>query len=160
MKQSIVHWFVARVKPRTEKKIQAYLEAKGIEHCILFREEEPVLPGFVFIRADRDQALSLPAESGLKISYLYDTVSKRFQIIPDKQITDFKFLHHFADKTLVLPNPKNLQGCEKVRVIKGEFAGIEGELHRIKGHKRVVVRLGGWVSLATAYIPKECLEWI
>jgi transcription antitermination factor NusG len=71
------------------------------------------------------------------------------------------FLQDFSDKTFILPNPENLQGGEKVRVIKGEFAGIEGELYRIKGHKRVVVRLEGLASLAMGnYIAKECLERI
>jgi transcription antitermination factor NusG len=45
-----------------------------------------------------------------------------------------------------------------VRVIKGEFAGIEGELVRIQGHKRVVVRLEGLFSLVTTYIPSNFLE--
>jgi transcription antitermination factor NusG len=71
------------------------------------------------------------------------------------------FLQDFSDKTFILPNPENLQGGEKVRVIKGEFAGIEGELYRIKGHKRVVVKLEGLASLAMGnYIAKECLERI
>jgi hypothetical protein len=45
-------------------------------------------------------------------------------------------------------------------VIGGEFAGIEGELYRIRGHKRVVVKLRGVASMATTYIPKEYLEKI
>jgi transcription antitermination factor NusG len=50
---------------------------------------------------------------------------------------------------------------ERVRVIKGEFEGIEGELIRIRGHKRVVVRIEGLFSVATgSYIAKECLEKI
>ena len=55
---------------------------------------------------------------------------------------------------------ENLKKGDKVRVIKGDFAGIEGELIRVKGHKRVVVRLEGVVSLATAYIPGSFLEKI
>jgi transcription antitermination factor NusG len=50
---------------------------------------------------------------------------------------------------------------ERVRVLKGEFAGIEGELIRIRGHKRVVVRLEGLFSMVAGnYIPKEYLERI
>jgi hypothetical protein len=41
---------------------------------------------------------------------------------------------------------------------KNGVAGIEGELIRIKGHKRVVVRLEGLFSLATTYIPSSFLE--
>jgi hypothetical protein len=37
-------------------------------------------------------------------------------------------LQDFSDKTIVLPDPEKLQGGERVRVIKGEFAGVEGEL--------------------------------
>jgi ribosomal protein L24 len=53
-----------------------------------------------------------------------------------------------------------LRRGDRVRVIKGDFAGIEGELVRIKGHKRVVVRLEGLFSLATTYIPSNYLEKI
>jgi transcription antitermination factor NusG len=67
-------------------------------------------------------------------------------------------LQGILEKTFILQDPENLKGGEKVRVIKGEFAGIEGELYRIKGHKRVVVRLGDKVAVATHYIPKEFLE--
>jgi transcription antitermination factor NusG len=160
MKQSYVQWYVAKVKYQTERKIKQYLETKRIEHYIPMQDDKPVLPCLVFIRTDRDQALSLPTESGYMISYLYDPDTSRLQVIPDKQMQDFKFLQDFSDKTIVLPNPEKLQGGEKVRVIKGEFTGVEGELYRIKGHKRVVVKLGGLVSLATTYIPKECLERI
>jgi transcription antitermination factor NusG len=160
MKQSFVHWYVAKVKYQTEKKIKNYLEAKGIQHYIPFQEEKPVLPCLVFICTDYERALSLPAESGYTISYIYDTETKKLQVIPDKQMKDFMFLHDFSDKTIVLPNPENLRGGEKVRVIKGDFEGIEGELYRIKGHKRVVVRLEGLVSLALEYLPKEFLEKI
>jgi transcription antitermination factor NusG len=73
---------------------------------------------------------------------------------------DFRFLHDFSDLTIVLPNPENLTGGEKVRVIGGDFAGIEGEIFRIRGHKRVVVRLEGLASVAMEYIAKENLERI
>jgi transcription antitermination factor NusG len=160
MKQSIVSWYVARVKYRTEKKIKNFLEEKGIEHYIPFQEGKPVIPCVVFIRTDYPQAIALPMESGYSISYIYDTDTKKFQVIPDKQMQDFMFLQDFSEKTILLTHPEDLQGGEKVRVIGGEFAGIEGELYRIQGHKRVVVRLGRLASIATTYIPKEHLERI
>jgi transcription antitermination factor NusG len=161
MKQSIVQWYVAKVKYRTEKKIKNYLEKEGIEHYIPFREEKPLIPCTVFIRTDYERALSLPVECGSKIDYLYNPDTKKFRVMPDKQMTDFMFLQDFSDRTILLTHPEDLQGGEKVRIIKGEFAGIEGELYRIKGHKRVVVKLERLASLALGnYIAKECLEWI
>lgn len=70
---------------------------------------------------------------------------------------DFKFLLNFTDEAVQISN-QNLRRGDRVRVVQGEFAGIEGELVRIKGHKRVVVRLEGLFSLATTYIPGAYLE--
>jgi transcription antitermination factor NusG len=80
--------------------------------------------------------------------------------VPDKQMRDFMFLLNFADTTIKIENVEDTKKWDRVRVTKGEFAGIEGELIRIKGHKRVVVKMEGLFSLATSYIPKEYIEKI
>jgi len=100
-------------------------------------------------------------ETGMYISYIPDHATHSFLVIPDSEMQQFLFLQRFADKYYFLPNPENLQGGEKVRVIGGEYTGIEGELYRLKGHKRVVVRLGNLVTVAmNEYIAKENLEKI
>ena len=38
-------------------------------------------------------------------------------------------------------------------MIKGSLVGLEGELLRLRGHKRVVIHLEGVVSIATSYNP-------
>jgi transcription antitermination factor NusG len=158
MKQRIVRWYAARVKYRTEKDIKHYLETAGIEHYIPLQDGKPSLPSLIFIRTDYERALSLPLECGFSISYLHDASSKGLQVIPDEQMRQFLFLQNFSERTLFLPNPENLQGGERVKVTGGEFAGVEGELYRIKGHKRVVVKLGNSLAVATSYIAKEHLE--
>lgn len=160
MKRSYVHWYTARVKYRSEKIIKQFLETRGIEHYIPMQDENPLIPCLIFIRTDYKQALSLPAESGCMISYLCNPGTEQFRTVPDKQMEYLMILQQYVEKTLVLPHPEMLQGGRKVRVTKGEFAGIEGELYRIQGHKRVVVRLGGLISVATSYVPKEYLEEI
>lgn len=81
-------------------------------------------------------------------------------VVPERQMKDFIFLYDFSEHAILLSN-ENLKRGDRVRVLKGEFAGIEGELIRIKGHKRVVVRLEGLFSLAVdAYLPKSFLETI
>jgi transcription antitermination factor NusG len=160
MKQGFVYWYVARVKYRTEKKIKNFLEKEGIQHYIPLRNGKPVIPCVVFIRTDYQRALSLPQESGYSITYLYNVDTKKFQVIPDKQMQDFMLLLNYSETTFRIDNPDMKRG-ERVRVLKGEFAGIEGELIRIRGHKRVVVRLEGLFSMVAGnYIPKEYLERI
>jgi transcription antitermination factor NusG len=119
------------------------LEKEGIEHYIPLQEEKPLLPCTVFIRTDHERALSLPVECGCMIDYLYNADTRKLRTVPDKQIEDFMFLQDFSDKMILLTHPEDLKGGERVRVIGGEFARIEGELYRIQGHKRVVVRLEG-----------------
>jgi transcription antitermination factor NusG len=146
------------VQYQTAGKIKQFLETNGAECYLALREERQVLPGILFVRTDYDHALSLSEACGGKITYLRDSATGKSQIIPDKEMADFRFLQDFADKTILLPNPEKLQGGERVRIIKGEFTGIEGEIYRIRGHKRVVVRLGELGAVAMEYVAREYLE--
>ena len=164
-----LHWYAGRVKYQTEKKIKAWLEEMKIDHFIPFKtvvieyrgrkkkKERPVVPCIIFVHAAYSTALSLPVESGYSISYIRNLDTKKIQVIPDKQMEDCMFLFNMSDKTFKVSNA-NLRRGDRVRVVRGAFMGIEGELVRIKGHKRVVVRLEGVFSLVTTYIPEEYLE--
>ena len=165
-----LHWYVANTC-RQEKKIKQRLDSMGIENFIPFQQiarkihgvdkliEVPVIPNLVFIHTTFKSCMSLIQEYSFDMRYLRDRETGNFLIVPDKQMNDFMFLLDFSKEMVEVVN-ENLKKGDKVRVIKGDFAGIEGELIRVKGHKRVVVRLEGVVSLATAYIPGSFLEKI
>ena len=165
-----LHWYVANTC-RQEKKIKQRLDSMGIENFIPFQQiarkihgvdkliEVPVIPNLVFIHTTFKSCMSLIQEYAFDMRYLMDRETGNFLIVPDKQMNDFMFLLDFSKEMVEVVN-ENLKKGDKVRVIKGDFAGIEGELIRVKGHKRVVVRLEGVVSLATAYIPGSFLEKI
>lgn len=165
-----LHWYVANTC-RQEKKIKQRLDSMGIENFIPFQQiarkihgvdkliEVPVIPNLVFIHTTLKTCMSLIQEYAFDMRYLWDRETGNFLIVPDKQMNDFMFLLDFSKDMVEVVN-ENLKKGDKVRVIKGDFAGIEGELIRVKGHKRVVVRLEGVVSLATAYIPGSFLEKI
>ncbi|MDR1682344.1 MAG: UpxY family transcription antiterminator [Candidatus Symbiothrix sp.] len=166
-------WYAARVKYRSEKKLKSFLEKErnDIRFFIPFRKvliqcfekriqvEKPVIPCLVFVNTDYQTALSLPELSGLSVSYIKNLSTNHIRVIPDKQMQDFMRVLDLSEKGSILLS-ENLKRGDKVRVIKGVFAGVEGELVRIKGHKRVVVNLEGVCSLATTYIPLEYLELI
>ena len=170
-KVQLIKWFAAKTKFSAEKKIKQFLERLGIEHYIPFRTgikekggkkvkvEKPVIPNLIFIHSDYNTCLSLVNEYKLSMNYLLNLETRQLLVVPDKQMRDFMFLLDFSEDAVQVLN-ENLRQGDRVRVIKGEFAGIEGELIRIKGHKRVVVRLEGVFSLATAYIPGAYLERI
>ena len=166
-----MNWYAAKVKYQTERKMKAWLDEQAIENFIPFRKilierngrkierEKPMVPGLLFIRTNYQTACSLPDESSIKMVYLRNLENQQLLVIPDKQMQDFMFLLDFSESAVRIVNT-NLRRGDRVRVIKGDFAGIEGELIRIKGHKRVVVRLEGLFSLATTYIPGSYLEKI
>ena len=166
-----MNWYAAKVKYQTERKVKAWLDEQAIENFIPFhkvlierngrkiKKEKPIVPGLLFIRTNYQTARTLPVESRVKMVYLRNLESHQLLIVPDKQMEDFMFLLDFSESAVRIEN-ENLKRGDRVRVIKGDFAGIEGELVRIKGHKRVVVRLEGLFSLATTYIPSAYLEKI
>ncbi|MDR2685046.1 MAG: UpxY family transcription antiterminator [Prevotellaceae bacterium] len=166
-----MNWFAAKVKSHTERKIKKWLTERGIEHFIpfhnviierngrRFRKEKPWISGLIFIHAEQKEALKIQHESIIKMYFLKKKETGTMLIIPDKQMQDFMFMLEFSEAAIRIDST-NLKQGDRVRVIKGDFAGIEGELIRIRGHKRVVVRLEGLFSLATAYIPPSFLEKI
>ncbi|MDR1544262.1 MAG: UpxY family transcription antiterminator [Prevotellaceae bacterium] len=166
-----MNWYAAKIKSHTERKLKKWLAEREVEHFIpfhnvvierngrRFRKEKPWISGLIFIRAEQQDALKIQQESIVKMFFLMKKETKTPRIIPNKQMQDFMFMLDFSDTTIKIDNTNFKQG-DRVRVIKGGFAGIEGELIRIKGHKRVVVRLEGLFSLATTYIPPSFLEKI
>jgi transcription antitermination factor NusG len=171
MREENIHWFAVKVKYQTEKKIKTWLDEISIENFVPFQtvtivkkgkkihKSKPLVPGLLFVRTNYKRALSLPVESRMTMNYMRSLDTHKFLIVPDKQMQDFIFLLDFSEEAIKIENT-NLKKGDRVRVIKGEFAGIEGELIRINGHKRVVVRLEGLFSLATTYIPGAYLERI
>jgi transcription antitermination factor NusG len=166
-----MNWYAAKVKYQTERKVKTWLDEQAIENFIPFhtvlierngrkiKREKPIVPGLLFIRTNFQTAYALPVESKIKMVYLRNFENHQLLIVPDKQMQDFMFLLDFSESVVWIKNT-NLKRGDRVRVIKGDFVGIEGELIRIKGHKRVVVRLEGLFSLAMTYIPSAYLEKI
>lgn len=151
-------------------KIKNILDERGVENFIPLRHShdesgkigpltgQPLVLDYIFVKTllDKFDYTSLPCT----IHLVYDSLSRKPMIVPDRQMNDFIFLYDFSEKAMLLSND-NLHRGDRVRILKGEFAGIEGELIRIKGHKRVVVRLEGLFSLAVdTYLPKSFLEKI
>ncbi|MDR0830004.1 MAG: UpxY family transcription antiterminator [Prevotellaceae bacterium] len=164
-------WFAAKVKHNTEKKIKTRLDEILTENFVPFRDvvierngrkfrkSKPLIPSLIFVKTDSQTAMSLSAELNVTIKFLRNLDTKKLLVVPEKSMQDFMFLCDLSESAIQVENA-NLRQGDRVRVIKGDFAGIEGELVRIRGHKRVVVRLEGLFSLATTYIPSAFLEKI
>ena len=164
-----LNWYAAYTRVNQELVIKKKLDELGVENYLPQEErvrETPLgrkkirvilIHGMIFIRTDKATSFSLLNDHLLNIVYLKDREGRRSLIIPDKQMEDF-ILDFSTDGVEVLN--KDLKRGDRVRVIKGPLLGLEGELVRLKGHKRVVIRLDGVASIATSYIPSSFLEKI
>ena len=171
------YWFAARTRDKQEFAVQRFLDKLKSEENLDIdyylptrivisqlkyrrkRSEVPVIRNLIFVRATKQDACDLSNKYGVQLYYIKDFVTRAMLIVPDKQMNDFMFLLDFSDSTVEVINEELKRG-DRVRVIKGPLIGLEGELLRIKGHKRVIVRLEGVVSVATSYIPGSFLEKI
>lgn len=164
-------WFAAYTRNNFARRVKSRLEEAGVE-CYLpmhwqervyngrkRRVEVPLIPNVVFIRVEPDACYDIVNELSLPVRYVLDRAERRPAPITDKQMNDFRFLVEMPDDCLTLVDIPLAAG-DRVRVIAGPMKGIEGELIRLKGHRRVVVRLNDVISVATTYIPATMLEKI
>ena len=166
-----IYWYVAYTRVNQELWVKKKLDELGVENFLPQEElvrETPLgrktvrvllIHGMIFIRTDKLTSFSLINDYGLNIVYLKDLEGRHSLVVPDKQMQDFMFLLDFSTDGIEILN-KNLKRGDRVRIIKGPLQGLEGELVRLMGHKRVVIRLEGVVSIATSYIPGSFLERI
>ena len=160
-----INWYVAHTRVNQELWIKKKLDELGIENFLPQEEQVRETPlgrktiRVLLIHTDKATSFSLINDHGLNIVYLKDIEGRHSLIVPDKQMHDFMFLLDFSPSGVEVLN-KNLKRGDRVRVIKGPLQGLEGELVRLMGHKRVVIRLEGVVSIATSYIPGSFLERI
>jgi len=152
------HWFVARTRARQEKSVRDRLKEFGVETFLPTRVEVrqwhdrkkkveiSLIPNTIFIHEEKDKALSMANYEGIPITYLIDYLTHKMMVIPDRQMQNFMFLLDVSDESMKIEDGILYQKGDKIRVLKGPFAGLEGEMMRINGHDRVVVKLDGLIA--------------
>ena len=166
-----LNWYAAMTRSNQEFFIKKKLDDLGVENFLPVEESIretpfgrkkvriPLIRSMIFVRTTKRNSFSLLNDYSLPMKYLRDFERHQALIVPDKQMQDFMFVLDVAMEGVEVLNT-DLKRGDKVRIIKGPLCGLEGELIRIKGHKRVVIRLDGVASIATSYIPSSFLEKI
>ena len=144
-------WLAAYVKMHHEKRVRDRLTELGIENFLPVqnevrqwsdrkkRVERVLIPMMIFVHVDSaEQRAVLTHPSVLR--YLVLRGEHTPTEIPEEQMNRFRFMLDFSDQPVSF-NTTGLQPGEKVRVIKGPLAGLEGELVTIDGKSTVVVRI-------------------
>lgn len=102
----------------------------------------------------------------LRFYYKHTHVGARIEktplIVPDHQIRSLQIIcAPNASHILVLSGEeKKFKTGQRVRVVEGDFKGVEGVVARFKGQQRVGIVINGLLTAVTAYIPNAFLEEI
>ena len=148
MKKGDYKWHAVYVKSRTEKKSLDDLSRKGIEAYLPLRVlkkqwsdrvkivEEPLLRGYLFVRVSYREYVEVLKPSGVMA---FISFGNELAEIPEKQINDLKLFLEKMNSAVQVTN-ENVAKGQRVRVVGGALAGIEGEISEIRGKKRIVLR--------------------
>ena len=166
-------WYPLRVTYSRELKVKAKLSADGLDCFVPMRVIEDVAGGcgrkkvvpavnnLCFVRAAKEELDRKIEENGLKsyVHYIWDRSTRKAIYVPDRDMADFIRVASAEGEDIVyIPevNSKLREG-QRVKILEGSFAGVEGTVVRLRRSQRVMVELKGMLAVATSYIPKSML---
>ena len=147
-------WFAARTI-RERSYVLKYLDINGIRHSGI---ED--LKSLLFVRCTENTINTIRYELYDRVLLYRNAEKTAIEPVPDRVMSTFLIMEPFHDEPVIyLPvdDPHFFDGPRK-RVKSGVFAGCEGVIKRIKGDRRLIVRLSDRAAVATPYIPHELLE--
>lgn len=173
------HWFAMRVTYSREMKVKKYLDSVGVQNFIPMHYVEakrigakkglkkvlaPVIHNFIFVKSCRQYIDEIKQTNLIAqmMRYIMNKAEHKPIIVPENEMQNFITVSNTnQDELLYLTRDiSSLKQGDRVRVNGGVFDGVEGELIRIKGDRRVVVRLQGLMAIATTFIEPRQLEKI
>lgn len=137
--RSVAHskrWLVAIVRIHHEKKTSERLTKMGVENFLPIQQEvhnwsdrrkvvdRVILPMMIFVHVDSQEQKEVLTLSAIS-RYMVLRGESTPAVIPDQQMLRFKFMLDYSDETICMSTSPLAPG-EKIRVIKGPLAGLEG----------------------------------
>lgn len=147
-------WFAIRMI-RDRKYILRYIELEGIETSRIND-----IRTLLFLHCKQNAIEKLRRELWDRALFYRDASRLHVQQIPDNVMKTFLILAPYHDEPvfyLPVDDPGFFEGKHK-RVKSGIFAGCEGIIKRIKGERRLIIRISDRAAVATPYIPQDLLE--
>jgi len=170
-------WYAIRVTYNRELRVKEDLDGRGIENFVpmQYRREErngqmvkrlvPSVHNLIFIHIEPSRMKEYKMTTDLPIRYIMSRTSDGSSwpiTVPDNEMENFiKVAGTYDEKLIYLnPDPGDFSKGERVRIIGGVFAGVEGTFVRVKGDRRVLINVPGVVAVATTYVHMSMIEKI
>jgi transcription antitermination factor NusG len=142
------HWHALYTRPRWEKKVQRELEQQGYIHYLplVLKEkqwtdrkkkvEEPLIKSYIFVKVSEKEYYDVLNVDG---AVTYVSFEGKAANIPEWQI---EAVRKTIDNMLPFElTGEKLQPGEHVKIKEGNLKGLEGEILRIKGKSKLVIRI-------------------
>jgi transcription antitermination factor NusG len=180
MNDSLI-WYVLRVTYQRELVIKDRLQTMHIEcfvptHIVKTKDKSgktivkrtSVLHNYVFVHTDADtlkQIKTDPTLPGLRyVMCNYCDQVRKPMVVPEKQMRDFIAVAGQEEESILYfqPGELDLTKGDKVRIIGGPFAGVEGIFLQTSGkhEKRVIVEIPGILAVGTTSVKSSLVEKI
>lgn len=172
-------WFVLRATYNRQKQAYDYIVNKGVEAYLPLhyvqknvngkrkRLLEPYLPQLLFVYASDGEVRELVEDTPELsfLTYYYNHFKKTAEgknpplVVPYRSMMNFIRVTSVENEHIKVVSPEqcHYKSGDIVRVIEGDFAGVEGRVARVSGQQRVVVEIEGVCLITTAYIPSAFL---
>lgn len=176
------HWFTLRCAYGQESKINEHLKEAGVTTFYPTlttvkringkrREvEESRAPNLLFAYGTFDELKTYVYDNDtfkhLRFYYRHYHVGNRIEqeplIIPEDQMNSFIRICESKEDDVIISSEviRKFQKNKLVRIIEGPFKGVIGTVSRYQGQQRVGIVIDGLLTVATAYVPSGCLEFL
>ena len=178
VEQNVEQWYAMRVTYQRELIAKRFLTERNIESFVPVRQERRLVGGryclkprallhnYIFIHSTREEIDNLKQFHLPYLRYVMHTQNgeRQIMVVPEEQMRSFVIVAGSDDeRVMFLPseNAKLAKG-ERVRILAGPFAGVEGVLAKVAGvrDRRVVVKIEGVAAVTAPTLPAEFVERI
>lgn len=177
------HWYALRTTYGREKKAYEYIVGQGGTAFYPTSVAEKLVNGkkkLIEVSLIKNMFFAYGTEDEIKL-FVYDNhnlpylrfyykrirvgsdIMKTPLIVPEGQMKSFQIIcgvDASKDVLMYKEEIKKFQTGERVRVVAGDFEGVEGIVARFSGQQRVGIVINGVGTIVTAYIPNGCLEHV
>lgn len=175
-------WYVMRATYHREKKAYDYLLAKNegpIPYLPVRKQFRmvngrrrltmvPLLPSFLFLYATPEEiepylkkTSDIPFLNPYYNHFSADDAGKNPPLtVPYAEMMNFIRVTSVESQHIkvVTKEQCHFKSGDKVRIVDGDFVGVEGKVARVAGQQRVVVEVEGVCMVTTAYVPSAFIK--
>lgn len=168
--KSAIVWYVMRTTYKRELKIEQILDEKGIACFVPVKKDNvnsaqkvnPIMENIIFIKSSRNVIDELKSSEGLlsSLRYIINMDTGDILIVPDAQMNNFILISSTLNDNLIyIPTSEIAHKTgDRYTITGGDYKGAVGEIIRVKGDRRFVVRIDGIIAVATAFIHPKYLQ--